>query len=399
MDRNTVIIIVDTVANGIMLGINIMGLQFLFAGRVSDLEIAMFAVYFWAVQLFASPMWGSLSDVLGNRKQVLLITVLATSLINYLYFMFPSYLSIVVLQMILAFFVSAYTPVALALFTAGKKSEELGRRSSLFNLSRSIGFLLSGYLGAFVLYFYSDRFLFVASSIVVFASFLISLALDEPYNGNAKKFSEGIKKVFRMPGEGFIKNGNGHFVFIATALRHASVMGLFSLVFTYLTNIGMDKAVISAVSSFNTLVQVLTMYLFGYLADKIGRKPLYTIGILLSAFTPLAFIYATNPLNASIAFAYIGISYSVMISGLTPYFKEIAPKGREGEALSFLQTSRAIGNIIGPPVAGLAATYADYKTMFLTLTLIGLLGFIVSLKGKETLPQKMVKDDKKALIS
>ncbi len=385
LERNTIIIIYDTIANAILLGINIMGVQFIFTGKVSEFYIALLTVFFWIVQLFASPLWGALSDITGNRKQILSLTVLATSLIEILYFYFPNYWTIAILQIILSFFISAYTPVALAIFTAGKKQEELGRRASLFNFARSLGFLFSGYVGAIVIYLYSDRAMFIAASMIVFTSFLVSLAIIEPPNCKAEKFTQGIKKILRLPGEGFIKNGNGHVVFIAASLRHTTVMGLFSLLFTYLTSIGFEKSILSAISSFNTLVQVVTMYAFGYLADKIGRKPLYTSGILLSAFIPIAFIYANDAITASLAFSYIGISYALMISGLTPYFKDIAPEGREGEALSFLQTSRAVGNIIGPITAGAIASTYGYQTMFLVLTAIGLIGFIFSLLGKETL--------------
>ncbi len=382
LDRNTYIIFIDTVANSIVIGITIMGLQYLFAGKVPDYMISMFTLFYWAINLIATPIWSMASDHTGKRKIFIIISLGFTGLVTMMFAYVSIYIEAVILQILLALFASAYGPIALALLTWGYPKDELGKRSSLFNLSRSTGFLISGYLAALVIYFLGLREIFIVTALITFFGMFVSLFIIDRGNSNGKLTARAL---FKLPGKDFIKNYNAHYVFIATALRHAMIMGLNSIIFLYYVKQNVDIALLSALSSFNTLVQVITMMPLGHLADKIGRKPLYSAGMLLSSLIPIWFIFARDPVSIGLSFAYIGISFSILISGLTPFFKDIAPEGREGESLSFLQTSRAIGSIIGPIVVSLAIYLFDYTIMFVSLSLLSFIGFLISLKGKETL--------------
>jgi len=147
---------------------------------------------------------------------------------------------------------------------------------------------------------------------------------------------------------------------------------------------GIPDFLLGTISSFNTLVQVILMYPLGALSDKIGRKPLYLTGFTLSAIVPIAFILSSDPLSFSLSFVLIGFSFSSLISGVTPFLKDIAPEGREGEALSFLNISRSIGSIIGPVLAGILVTIGSYEIMFETMTVITVIATILALFTKET---------------
>ena len=362
-----------------------LALQFIFIDVVPDFYIALLPTFYWIVSVLASPFWGSFSDTFHLKKFVLFVTLIATATLLLLHYVFLNYLSIVILRIVTALFVSAYLPVSLALFTAGKSKEELGRRASLYNLSRSLGFFVSGYIASLTLLFFPSPFLFVVSSIFIYASAILVLLVKEEDNGIKLSLRENLNRALHIPGKGFIKNKNGHFVFLALALRHVGIMGMFSLLFVYLTRVGVEKYISSAISSFNTLFQIIAMYPFGYLADKFGRKKLYVTGFFLSSLVPITFMLSKDVVQFSLAFVFLGISFSMMISGLTPFFKDIAPHGKEGEALSFLSTGRGIGFIFGPLLAGLMVTYFDYTAMFITMTLVSLIGAAISMFGGETL--------------
>ena len=88
-----------------------------------------------------------------------------------------------------------------------------------------------------------------------------------------------------------------------------------------------------------------------------------------------------------------------MISGVTPFIKDIAPEGKEGEALSFLNITRGIGFIAGPIVAGILVEFIGYAAMFLAMSLISFVGAVFSLLGKETLMAKMMEIEKRELVA
>ncbi|MGQ4892466.1 MAG: MFS transporter [Candidatus Njordarchaeia archaeon] len=399
MDKDSIIILVSNTSVTIMTGIVLMALQFMFIDKISDLYIALLPVFFWSVNIIASPFWGSFSDVSHNRKWILEFTLLGAGTIIFLHAIFTAYWNIVILRILSALFVAAFIPLSLAIFTQGKPKEELGRRASLFNLSRSLGFFLSGYVASLTLLFFTTRWLFVVSSILVFLASGLVLFLNEPKRSNSISFKKSLRDSLHIPGRGFIRKNNSHYVIFGLSLRHIGIMGMFSLLFVYLTRLGIENYVSSALSSFNTLAQMLTMYFFGYLADKIGRKKVYVIGFFGSSLVPLLFLLSRGLIEISLSFIFLGVSFSLMISGVTPFIKDIAPEGKEGEALSFLNITRGIGFIAGPIVAGILVEFIGYAAMFLAMSLISFVGAVFSLLGKETLMAKMMEIEKRELVA
>jgi len=188
----------------------------------------------------------------------------------------------------------------------------------------------------------------------------------------------------KIPGRDFIGKNRGYFLVIALSLRHINLMGLFSLIYVYMWRKGIPDYLIGSISSFNTITQVALMYPFGALSDRIGRKPMYMLGFILSIFVPISFIYASDPLTFSLAFILVGFSFSTLIAGAAPFLKEIAPKGREAEALSFLDISRSIGSIVGPIIVGILVTFGSYELMFEVLALLTMIATAFAYLTRDT---------------
>ncbi len=365
-------------------GIIPLALQIIFIDGVSDFQIAIFSTIYWLASFTFSPLWGIISDATRKRKILLSFSLMVASLIALLHAIYINYFQMLALRFLFGVFMSAYLPITLSILLENTSKEEAGKKSSLFNFSRAIGFLFSGYLASLILYLFGTIELFIASLIMI-ASSLTGIAILKCKGDKLVDIRGELKERFKLPGRGFIKRNRGHLLIIALTLRHTTIMGLFSLLFIYMLRRGIPDFMLGTLSSLNNLTQIVLMYPMGYLSDRIGRKPLYLIGLILSAIVPIMLIYASNYILFSLIFIVIGISFFTLIAGVTPFLKDIAPSGREGEAMSFLNLSRGFGSIVGPIVVGLIVTLTNYETMYLLLSLINLVAFITALFTEETL--------------
>jgi len=127
------------------------------------------------------------------------------------------------------------------------------------------------------------------------------------------------------------------------------------------------------------------MYPLGLLSDRIGRKPLIVTGFILSIIVPVSFIFSSNPISFAISFILIGVSFSTLISGAGPFLKDIAPKGKEGEALSFLNITRSLGAIIGPMIVSSLLIYSSYEVMFEVMAIITAIATLLAFMIEEAL--------------
>jgi len=384
MHKKEIIVSSATIMFYIAVGTTALALQVLFINKVSDFLISILPAVYWSAVLISSPFWGMLADNLSAKKAILVFTTFISGIILFLHAVFMSYTQIFLLRIAFGFFSSAFLPVSLSILLEDALSSEAGRRASLFTLSRAFGFLISGYVASLILLFFATNDLFIYGSFFVVLSVLFLMLISDKNESNDPTHNvTSIRQSFKLPGKAFITRNNGHLLVIALALRHINIMSLNALMYVYMLRKGIPDFLLGTISSFNTLVQVILMYPLGALSDKIGRKPLYLTGFTLSAIVPIAFILSSDPLSFSLSFVLIGFSFSSLISGVTPFLKDIAPEGREGEALSFLNISRSIGSIIGPVLAGVLVTIGSYEIMFETMTVITLIATVLALFTKE----------------
>jgi len=365
-------------------GIVALALQLLFIDVVSDFFIAILPSIYWTAVLVFSPLWGIIADSTGAKKQILIFNVIISSIIIFFHAIFPYYTTIVIFRFLLGFFLSSFLPVSLSILLEEVSREEMGKKTSIFTSSRAFGFLVSGYVASFILYFFDAKHLFMFAALFFVSAISFILMLKDTKEKSARKSVREHIGILKIPGRDFIGKNRGYFLIIALSLRHINLMGLFSLIYVYMWRKGIPDYLIGSISSFNTITQVALMYPFGALSDKTGRKPMYILGFILSIFVPISFIYASDPLTFSLAFILVGFSFSTLIAGAAPFLKEIAPKGREAEALSFLDISRSIGSIVGPIIVGILVTFGSYELMFEVLALLTMIATAFAYLTRDT---------------
>jgi MFS family permease len=137
--------------------------------------------------------------------------------------------------------------------------------------------------------------------------------------------------------------------------------GLLSAVWPlYLRDLGASAQEIGLVFGAGNLVAVLCFLPAGYLADRIGRKPVITAAWLLAALGVATFVPLTDWRGAFVGSAL----YWTGTAGLPliiAYVTSTTPRPELGRALGVVLGAYFAGNIIGAPIAGPIAASVGFR--------------------------------------
>jgi fucose permease len=164
------------------------------------------------------------------------------------------------------------------------------------------------------------------------------------------------------------------------------LMSFFVMSFCDLVGIGVDRIKIDFTLS-NTLAQLIPSAVFlwffvlsvpvGILQDRIGKRTVLNIGMLITAmglFFPY-FFYSFE--MALFGFAMLGIGNTIVQVSANPLLVDVVPSARRSSFLSFSQFVKSVGSMIAAPLAGwLALRFGDWKLLFLVFGVVSLLSVI-----------------------
>jgi MFS family permease len=317
-------------------------------------------------------LWGTLSDYVKRRRLLAFLALGLAALIGILTLLPP--MAVVLGTALFRFlFFSGFTAVAIAVISAASRPERRGKNLSYISSARAFGFAVGNVAAGVVLQLVGFRFAFSACTILplVAFAFLWLLPSENPVHPREKIrawkaiFSAGVADLF-----------------IATMLRQMATFGTFALLFVYMDSLGISPGVMGAISATNTATQVLALLLFGWLADRIGRRPIFMLGFGLSVLTPLVFVFAANLYGMIAGYVTLGISFSSMYVGATSHIGDRVPQERHGQMIGLYESSRGLGGLFGPILAGATVPIIGFRGMFLVMAGIAALSVVVMLFGR-----------------
>jgi len=158
----------------------------------------------------------------------------------------------------------------------------------------------------------------------------------------------------------------------------------------------------------NTLSQLIPLAVFawffllsvptGLLQDRMGKRNMLNIGILLTAiglFLPF-FIYSF--LTVMVGFALLGIGNTIIQVSANPLLIDVVPSNKASSFLSFSQFVKSVGSMAAPYLTTFfALRFGDWKLILLTFGIVSLLSatWLHFIKINESL----VKEEKATLTS
>jgi len=150
-----------------------------------------------------------------------------------------------------------------------------------------------------------------------------------------------------------------------------------------LVGIGVDRAT-SDFKLSSTMAQLIPMVAFlwffvlsvpvGVIQAKIGKRKMLIVGMLITALGLLVPFFIYSFATILIGFAFLGIGNTIVQVSANPLLVFVVPNNRSSSYLSFSQFVKAIGSMIGAPLATIMAIkYGDWKALFLLFGIISLI--------------------------
>jgi DHA1 family multidrug resistance protein-like MFS transporter len=320
---------------------------------------------------------GALSDILGRRRMMLL-GALFFALPPFLYPLITGPLSLLLLRFVHGFATAIFSPVASA-YVADIFQKGRGEKLGWFSSANDVGATLGPMIGGFILFCtasYSVTYLVVGILGLLPLFMVLRLPAEErtPSQGKGNparwvEFKKGILEVL-----------SSRAVIIASTLEAAmyvgygAFLGFFPI---YARGIGYNDAAIGLIMGSQLTTTMIGKPAGGWLSDRIGRKPMILLGILLCAvITPLIMqSEAFFPLLTLSCF--FGLGVAVVTPSTTALVADLAKTGRMGSAMGVFGTIWDSGEAAGPILAGFLIASLSYSNGFLIISGIMVLAAVI----------------------
>ena len=164
------------------------------------------------------------------------------------------------------------------------------------------------------------------------------------------------------------------------------LMAFFVMSFVDLVGIGVDR-VSNDMNLSSTLAQLIPSAAFlwflllsvpvGVMQSRLGKRFMLNIGMVVTALGLLVPFFFYTFEMVLVGFALLGIGNTIVQVSANPLLVDVVPGNRTSSYLSFSQFVKAIGSMLGAPLAALlAAQFGDWKLLFLVFGIVSLLSVV-----------------------
>ncbi|MDB5038540.1 MAG: Tetracycline resistance efflux pump [Bacteriovoracaceae bacterium] len=320
-----------------------------FQASATELGALMFVYSF--MQIFVSPLWGSLSDRFG-RRPILLITIGGQAL-AYLWAGYAGDYFSLLWSRVFAGIFAANISTASAYMADITTPEERAKGMGLIGAAFGLGFVFGPAIGGGLLHFGLTVPSLVAFSIcaanLVFAYFVLKEPAQTAISraANRRKFSlQDFREILAQPiyfvpiflffllTTAFVQLEVTFILFILDRFRFTQTKALYLLAF-----MGVVMAFVQG-------------GLIGRMAKKFQEARLVLVGIILIVLglSSMVFSFSFYPLVFSLIVLAFG--YSLTNPCLSALVSKAAPADRQGSVLGIYQSGGSMARILGPLLAG-----------------------------------------------
>jgi DHA1 family multidrug resistance protein-like MFS transporter len=154
-------------------------------------------------------------------------------------------------------------------------------------------------------------------------------------------------------------------------------------------DLGWNSSMLGLVMSTYGVAMMLGEFAFGRLSDRLGRKPIIILGLVLFSAQFVGLAFFRNYILIAAAFMIAGLGNALYDPALSASILDISPLEHRARILGIRYTAGSIGNILGPALVVLVTFYLNPSRIFMVAVGIVLLATVAGLSiKKETQPSK-----------
>jgi MHS family shikimate/dehydroshikimate transporter-like MFS transporter len=362
----------------------------------------------YAVGFLARPLGGALFGHFGDRlgrKSMLVLTLFIMGLSTFLIGLLPTYASIGVLAPILLILLRVVQGIGLGGEWGGASlmvlehapADKRGFYTSFVQIGFPIGLVLATLVFALVskmpdadFALWGWRIPFLISIVLLAIGTFVRSRVPETPVFEALKARGGLSN--NPVGEAVSKNGRMFLIAVGLKLSEVSwVYMLTVFVVGYATTkLGLPKQQMLDSVLYAALFELISLPLFGWLCDRIGRRPLYILGALFTILFAFPLFWMLESKSAALITTAIIIAmnfgHGMMFGPESAYFPELFGPGVRYSGASFgFQVSAAIGGGFAPIIATAMVGYLGGTTgVSLMMIVLALFTLAAALAAPET---------------
>jgi MFS family permease len=322
---------------------------------------------------------GALSDRYG-RIRVLSWTILLFALFTGLCAFAQGYWDLLVYRTIAGIGLGGEFGIGMALVAEAWPADKRARASSYVALGWQAGVFCAAFVTPFLLPMIGWRGMFVVGVFPAIVSFALRRVLHEPalFVATARQGQRAVPYRYLFANREATRSTIG--IALMTSIQNFGYYGTIIWLPTYLsTRLGFTLTRSAMWIAVTVAGGAVGMWIFGQLADRIGRKPMFVA--FQAGAMAMAFIYPriADPTALLIAGAFTGVFLSGMVGGYGALISESYPTQARATAQNVLfNVGRGIGGF-GPLVIGWLALKYSLPAALSFLVVIWALDILVTL--------------------
>jgi MFS family permease len=247
--------------------------------------------------------------------------------------------------------------------------ERLGRTMALYQTGLLTGVAIGPFIGGRLAELGDFRTPFWAYSILgLIVAVLVTVFVEDlPSSGRS------IGEAFRSAGDLLKMPSFRILLFVAFSLfimRGGARITLFPLFGGEV--VGLSPAQIGDVLSMSALTNLLIVNPGGHLVDRVGRKPVALVGLVLAGLSVSAYGFFESYGSLLVVSGLFGLASGLASIPPPTIVGDLAPAGAEGSAVGLYRTSGDLAFIVGPLLMGAIADAGAFSSGFIVSG--GLLG-------------------------
>ena len=321
------------------------------------------------------PLMGALSDRVGRRKPFILGGLVLMGASTLAFIVARRFAELLIIRALQGVGVALTVPASLALMTTATEKRTRGGSMGIYTTMRMVGFATGPLLGGFLY----DRFgfnaaFFAGTGFILLGTILVQMWVHEVL----VHASQTNDRPFRIIDRDLLTPdivGLG----IATFVMASAFSMMTTLENEFNARLNATAFLFSVAFSALMVSRLIFQIPLGRLSDRVGRKPLIIIGLILMAPVTALLGLSTSIMELTGLRLGQGLASAAVAAPAFALAADLSSSGGEGRQMSIVTMGFGLGIALGPLAAGILAT-AFFELPFLVGALVCLIGAWVVLR-------------------
>ena len=352
-----------------------------FARRLDELgsgveALSMMTMSFTLAALFAAPLMGVLADRAG-RRPLILISLAMFVLVNLGYLIATSSLAFIAMRAVQGVGTATLLPAAMGMVADISPVNARARWVGILMGSMSSGFVFGPVIGGALYDAWGTSVPFITSAAMGFlglvaATLLISETRTQEFrrrqllrlirvSERAKNQSNPVWSSLPRPLYTF-----GILLAIDFIIAFAFTFVEPQMVFYFYNGLGWTSVQFGLVVATYGLTMVFGQTLLGQASDRFGRRPMISIGLLLTSALYLGLAFTSSFPLMVVCSLVSGLGVALTMPALSASYLDITPDQHRSRAMGIKESFAQFGGVTGPLVLVICGTWMGPQSVFVT---------------------------------